>query len=64
VNFNHPPAQVIDQLYRGHLNRDYKKVTHGAQLFRKLDPKDAYVCCPAFAGMMDALLTLCRQAGL
>jgi hypothetical protein len=64
VNFKHPPSAVLDRLYRSRLNRGYRKVGDGAELFRHLDPAQAYKNCPALAEMFDTLLQLAKNAGL
>jgi hypothetical protein len=46
VNFDLPPAKLLDKLYKDKLKRSYKKVTDGAELFSQLDPVVAYNRCP------------------
>ena len=38
VNFDQPPAKLLDQVYRQKTRRGYKKITYGKQSFAKLDP--------------------------
>jgi len=64
VNFDTPPAKLLDILYSQHLKRHYDKVTNGYDLFRKLDPNEAYHKCPHFATILDEMLELAKQAGL
>ncbi len=59
VNFNEPPAKLLDRLYNEALKRDYKKVVEGTKLFRSLDPAMVYAKCPAFKALADDLLDLC-----
>ena len=62
INFDQPPAQLLQQLYKKHCNREYKKVTNGLELFLKLDPGLVYKKCPYFAQMMDEILDLAKLA--
>jgi len=62
VNFDEPPSILLDKLYRENQGRKYKKVTHGYDLFGKLDPDRVYEACPTFRKMMDELLTLAASA--
>ncbi len=64
VNFDEPPARLLDRLYRDKLQRKYKKVTDGKELFDQLDPQIVYQKCPYFRQMMDTMLQLARNAGL
>ncbi len=62
VNFNEPPAKLLEKLYPLHTRRKYKKVTHGKELFSKLDPQLAYAKCPKLKLLMDKLLELAQAA--
>ena len=64
VNFNIPPAKLLDTLYNQVLKRDYNKVVFGSNLFQGLDPNEVYRKCPHFAAMMDEMLRLAKGAGL
>lgn len=64
VNFDTPPARLLDNLYNQAFKRNYDKVIFGGDLFQKLDPNEVYQKCPHFAAMMDELLRLARRAGL
>jgi len=64
VNFDEPPAKLLQRLYVNRLGRNYRKVTDGSQLFGKLSPDDVYAKCPNFRDMMDQMLELARAAGL
>ncbi len=64
VNFDEPPARLLDRLYREKTNRSYKKVTQGKQLFDKLDVDIARGKCPRLAEMLDTMLFLAQRAGL
>jgi hypothetical protein len=59
VNFDEPPAKLLNELYREVLHKDYKKVTEGTKLFAKLNPETVYLSCPAFKALADDLLGLC-----
>lgn len=60
VNFDEPPAKLLDRLYRARLKRPYKKVVDGADLFRQLDPEAAAAKCPQLRALLDDMLSLAR----
>lgn len=62
VNFDEPPAKLLNRLYREALHKDYKKVTDGTKLFSNLNPETVYRKCPAFKALADDLLALCPPA--
>lgn len=64
VNFNEPPAKLLDRLYMQSTKRNYKKTTYGKQRFAILDPHVAAEKCPYLKKMLDELLNLARSAGL
>lgn len=64
VNFNEPPAKLLDRLYSNKLNRRYKKTTDGTNLFRMLDPAIAYAKCPHLKLLLDDMLQMAKEAGL
>lgn len=64
VNFNDPPSYLLDRCYLKNEKSSYRKTVHGVQLFRKLDPNDAYNKCPKFGEMLDEMLALARRCGL
>jgi len=64
VNFNTPPARMLDGLYSRATGRHYKKVSYGKNLFSKLDPEVAYAKCPNLRLLLDGMLTKARAAGL
>ena len=64
VNHSEPPGDLLKRLYRDKLNRRYKKVEDGLELFGKVDPTVAYVKCPHLKAMLDEMLRLAREAGL
>ncbi len=63
VNFDEPPAKLLDRLYTSKTGRHYKKVTQGEDLFAKLDPEMAYEKCPSLKQMLDDMLALAKEAG-
>jgi len=62
VDFDEPPAKLLDRLYRNRLKQTYKKVTHGKALFDKLDPNDAYARCPRLKELFDEMLAMASEA--
>jgi hypothetical protein len=64
VNFNEPPAKLLDRIYKQATKKNYKKTTYGKQLFAKLDPAVAVQKCPYLKAMLEKLLDLAKAAGL
>lgn len=64
VNFDEPPAKLLDRLYRDKVGRQYRKTTDGANLFGKLDPEAAAAKCPHLRALLDDMLGLAKGAGL
>lgn len=64
VNFNAPPARLLEKLYGEKLKKPYKKVTDGTNLFSRLNPATAYARCPFLRQLLDDLLGLAKAAGL
>lgn len=64
VNFNEPPAYLLNNLYKQVTHKTYKKVVYGGQLFGKLDPDVAYGKCPRLKALLDEMLRLAKAAGL
>jgi hypothetical protein len=62
VNFDEPPAYLLNRLYEETTGRSYKKRTYGEELFRKLDPQIVYDRCPYFKKLADELTELSRKA--
>ncbi len=58
VNFNEPPARLLERLYREKLQRNYKKVTDGANLFEKLAPEVALARCPYLKVLVEEMEAL------
>jgi len=63
VNFNKPPAKVLEDLYMQKYKRHYGKVTDGSNLFAKLDPSVAVKKCPYLEALLNELLELAQDAG-
>lgn len=63
VNFDEPPAKLLERLYSQKTGRRYKKVTHGRELFGRLDPNVAYGKCPRLRELLDKMLELAEAAG-
>jgi len=61
VNFVEPPSSVLDRLYRTELDRAYKKVTDGANLFQALSPSIAHGKCPHLKQLLNDMLTLAQS---
>ena len=64
VNFDLPPAKLLDRIYNARMRRNYKKTTYGKQLFARLDPAVAHGRCPYLRALLDEMLRLARAAGL
>lgn len=64
VNFNEPPAYLLDRLYEEALHKGYKKVANGSDLFSKLDPHVVRNKCPYFKRLSDDLVELAKKKGL
>lgn len=64
INFDAPPSHLLNQLYRLHTRRIYKKRVDGAGLFAQADPAVVYEKCPHFRQMLDEMLVMAKAAGL
>lgn len=64
INFNKPPAQLLDKIYKERTGHSYKKITQGNILFNHLDPDMAYNKCPFFKELLDEMYQLAKQSGL
>jgi hypothetical protein len=62
VNFNEPPAKLLERLYKEKLDKPYKKLIDGANLFAKLSPDVAQAKCPYLGRLLQDMLTLAQQA--
>lgn len=64
VNFEDPPACLLNRIYKQATRKNYKKVSYGRDLFERLDPGAAYRKCPNLKHLLDTMLALAKQAGL
>jgi len=64
VNFDEPPAKLLERLYREKIKRRYRKTIDGVNLFAALEPSLAYATCPHLKSMLDDMLQRARGAGL
>jgi len=62
INFDTPPAKVLEKQYPKVLGRDYKKTTDGVTLFLRLDPALAADKCPYLKILLDDLLDMARHS--
>lgn len=62
VNFDEPPAKLLERLYRLHVKRSYKKVVNGRELFSRLNPDTAYQKCPGLKELLDKMLELAEKS--
>ncbi len=62
VNFKEPPVKLLERLYPLHVNRTYKKVVNGKELFGKLNPDIAYQKCPKLQELLNKMLDLAKQS--
>ena len=61
INFNEPPAKLLERLYLKHMQRSYKKVVNGKDLFSRLNPEVAYQKCPGLQDLLDKMLALAKN---
>jgi len=64
IDFDEPPAKLLQRVYKEKTRRTYKKRTHGSELFRALDPSVACRKCPRLNDLLDEMLRMARDAGL
>jgi len=64
VDFDQPPARLLNNLYQRKLGHKYAKLVEGRRLFGKLDAEVAYKSCPHLREMLDDLLKMAKDAGL
>ena len=58
VDFDEPPSALLGRLYRQKLNRSYKKVIDGSNLFQRLEPDAACQRCPYLKRLLDDMQAL------
>jgi hypothetical protein len=64
IDFDEPPARLLDKLYSQKLKKSYKKSVNGRDLFSRLSPDKAYEKCPNLQEMLDDMLRMAESAGL
>ncbi|MCY2965919.1 MAG: DUF4276 family protein [Planctomycetota bacterium] len=64
VNFDEPPAKLLERLYPLKLRRQYKKAVDGPKLFAKLDTSIAVDRCPYLKRMLQEMRSLAKDRGL
>lgn len=62
VNFNEPPAKLLERLYKEKLGRPYKKLIDGANLFAELSPDTAQAKCPYLGRLLQDMLSLAQAS--
>ncbi len=62
VDFDEPPAHLLDHLFSQGKGHGYKKTVMARNLLPKLDPALVYHKCPNFKLLMDEMLAITRQA--
>lgn len=62
INFNEPPAKLLDRVYMSCKKRHYEKVIEARNHFPHLDPSVAATKCPYLRQMLNELLTIIQDA--
>ncbi len=60
INNTEPPKKRLQKIYKKEINRRYKEVTFGSNLFSKLDPNIAYQKCPYLKDLLDEMLRMAK----
>lgn len=60
VNFDEPPGKLLERLYGAKLNKNYKKVINGVELFSKLDIDTARDKCSSLRAFLDEARVLAQ----
>jgi hypothetical protein len=63
INFQEPPARVLEKAYYSAEKRAYKKFVDGYNLFERLSPEVAYSKCPYLRQMLDEMLLIAKGSG-
>ena len=58
-----PPSKRLNHIYQRQTKRNYRKITHGKDLFERLDPDSASQQCPHLRDLLESMLCLAREAG-
>ena len=64
VDFDEPPAKLLNRVYLSCTRKSYKKTTYGKQLFDRLDPNIVVEKCPYLNAMLGEMLIMAKAAGL
>ena len=64
VDFDEPPAKLLNRIYFSCMRKNYKKTTYGKQLFGKLVPDVVVGKCPYLKLMIGNMLAMARAAGI
>jgi hypothetical protein len=64
VDFDEPPAKLLNRVYLSCTGKNYKKTTYGKQLFGKLAPDMVAGKCPYLKAMLGQMLEMAKAAGL
>jgi len=64
IDFDQPPSKLLGRIYRDKMRRTYKKITHGKELFDKLDPNTACGKCPRLRELLEEMLKMAKARGL
>lgn len=64
VNFDEPPAKLLERLYKAKLGKRYMKVIDGANLFGELKPEVACGRCPNLQRLMEDMLELAKSGAV
>ncbi len=59
-NFQNPPAKRLNDLFRLHAGRSYRKIIDGTRLFAKMEFEPVYKSCQYFREFYDDLKTAAR----
>jgi hypothetical protein len=64
VNFDEPPAKLLNRVFLSCTRKNYKKTTYGKQFFGKLAPDVVAGKCPYLKAMLGEMLGMAKAAGL
>lgn len=62
VDFQDPPSARLTRAFRAGLDRPYKKLVDGVELFTELDPETAAQHCPYLQTMLSEMLSIAEKA--
>jgi hypothetical protein len=64
VDFDEPPAKLLNRVYLSCMKKNYKNTTYGKQLFEKLAPDAVVGKCLYLKAMLGEMLKMALAAGL